>query len=198
MSRQGSSKRGYRVKKDERFEIRIAGFGGQGIVTIGRILGEAFSIYEGKNSVNTQSYGPESRGGACRSEVVVSDGEIHYPNVRKADLFIALSQVALDTYIADLREGGILLFDPNSVKNVPDRDKYRVYEVPTMEIAHDIGGVKFQNSVALGALYRLIAHMIKESSLRQAISRNVPPKTVGTNMNAFQRGMNYGEEDRGT
>ena len=94
--------------------------------------------------------------------MVVSDGEIHYPNVRKADLFIALSQVALDTYIADLREGGILLFDPNSVKNVPDRDKYRVYEVPTMEIAHDIGGVRFQNSVALGALYRLIAHMIKE------------------------------------
>jgi 2-oxoglutarate ferredoxin oxidoreductase subunit gamma len=186
------------VKKDERFEIRIAGFGGQGIVTIGRILGEAFSIYEGKNSVNTQSYGPESRGGACRSEVVVSDGEIHYPNVRKADLFIALSQVALDTYIADLREGGILLLDPHSVKNVLHRDKYRVYEVPTMEIAHDIGGVKFQNSVALGALFPLIAHMIKVSSIRQAISGNVPPKTVETNMEAFQRGMNYAEENRGT
>jgi len=63
--------------------------------------------------------------------------------VRKADLFIALSQGALDTYIADLKEGGILLLDPNSVKNVPDRDKYQVYEVPTMEVAHDIGGVKF-------------------------------------------------------
>ncbi len=186
------------MKKNERFEIRIAGFGGQGVMTIGRILGEAFSLHEGKNSVNTQSYGPESRGGACRSEVVVSDGEIHYPNVRKADLFIALSQVGLDTYIADLREGGILLLDPNAVKNVPQRKKYQVYEVPTMEIAHDIGGVKFQNSVALGALYRLIAHMIKKSSLRQAISRNVPPETVETNMEAFHRGMRYGEEERRT
>jgi len=182
--------------KTPRFEIRIAGFGGQGVVTIGRILGEAFTIYEGKNSVNTHSYGPESRGGACKSEVVVSGGEIHYPNVRKADLFIALSQVAVDTYIADLKGGGILLIDPHSVKNVPDRDKYRVYEVPTMEIAHDIGGVKFQNSVALGALYPLIAHMIKESSLRQGISNNVPSETVGINMGAFERGMRYAEEGK--
>lgn len=181
--------------KIKRYEIRIAGFGGQGVVTIGRILGEAFSIWEGKNSVNTQSYGPESRGGACRSEVVVSDGEIHYPNVRKADVFIALSQVALDTYIADLKEGGILLIDPKSVKDLPDQDKYRVYKVPTMDIAHGIGGVKFQNSVALGALYRLIAHMIKESSLRQAISQNVPSETVEINIEAFKRGMDYVREN---
>ena len=184
------------MSKNERFEIRIAGFGGQGVLTIGRILGEAFTLYEGKNSVNTQSYGPESRGGACRSEVVVSDGEIHYPNVRRADLFIALSQVALNTYMADLKPGGILLVDPRSVKTVPDRDKYRLHEVPTMEIAHDIGGVKFQNSVALGALFPLIAHMIKESSIRQAIARNVPPETVEINMEAFKRGMDYGRQDR--
>lgn len=184
------------MSKNERFEIRIAGFGGQGVVTIGRILGEAFTIYEGKNSVNTQSYGPESRGGACRSEVVVSDEEIHYPNVRRADLFIALSQVALNTYMADLKQGGILLVDPRSVKTVPDRDKYRVHEVPTMEIAHDMGGVKFQNSVALGALFPLIAHMIKESSIRQAIARNVPPETVEINMEAFKRGMDYGRQER--
>jgi len=182
--------------KIPRYEIRIAGFGGQGVVTIGRILGEAFTLYEGKNSVNTHSYGPESRGGACRSEVVVSDGEIHYPNVRVADLFIALSQVALDSYIGYVKEGGIVLIDPRSVKNVPDRGKYRVYEVPTMDIAHEIGGVRFQNSVALGALYPLIAHMIEESSLRQAISNNVPPETVGINMGAFERGMRYAEEGK--
>ncbi len=151
------------MSKIKRYEIRIAGFGGQGVVTIGRILGEAFSIWEGKNSVNTQSYGPESRGGACKSEVVVSDGEIHYPNVRKADVLIALSQVALDTYIADLREGGILLIDPKLVKDLKDPDKYQVYKVPTMDIAHEIGGVKFQNSVALGALYLLISNLISSS-----------------------------------
>jgi 2-oxoglutarate ferredoxin oxidoreductase subunit gamma len=193
-----SSKEGQSVRQNERFEIRVAGFGGQGVVTIGRILGEAFAIFEGKNAVNTQSYGPESRGGACRSEVVVSDGEIHYPNVWRADLFVALSQVALDTYISDLKEEGILLIDPHAVKHVPDRDSYRVYEVPTMEIAHEIGGVKFQNSVAMGALYPLITHLIKESSLREAISRNVPPETVEVNLEAFERGMSYGKDPKGS
>jgi 2-oxoglutarate ferredoxin oxidoreductase subunit gamma len=196
MSAQGIVDRGGKMVKTRRYEIRIAGFGGQGVVTIGRILGEAFTLYEGKNSVNTHSYGPESRGGACKSEVVVSDGEIHYPNVRVADLFIALSQVALDSYIGYVKEGGIVLIDPRSVKNVPDRDKYRVHEVPTMDIAHEIGGVKFQNSVALGALFPLIAHMIKESSLRKAISGNVPPKTVEINLRAFERGMRYAEEGK--
>lgn len=183
------------MNRIKRFEIRIAGFGGQGIVTIGRILGEAFSLFEGKNAVLTQSYGPESRGGACKSEVVVSDKEIHYPNVRKADVLVALSQVALDTYYADLKEGGILLVDPKSVKNVPDRDNYQVYEVPTMEIAYTVGEVKFQNSVALGALYPLIAHLIKDSSLREAISKNVPPQTVERNIEAFNRGMSYVKGD---
>ncbi len=96
------------MQEYKRFEIRVAGFGGQGVVTIGRVLGVAFTIYEGLNSVNTRSYGPESRGGACRSEVVVSQGEIHYPSVRKADVLVALSQTALDTYIRDLKEDGII------------------------------------------------------------------------------------------
>ncbi len=179
------------MSKIKRFEIRIAGFGGQGVVTIGRILGEAFSIHEGKNSVNTQSYGPESRGGACKSEVVVSDGELYYPTVRTADVLIALSQVALDIYIVDLKEGGILLVDSKSVKGLPEEDKYKTYKVPTMDIAHEVGGVKFQNVVALGALYPLISDLIKESSLRDAISRNVPSKTVEINIKAFERGMHY-------
>jgi 2-oxoglutarate ferredoxin oxidoreductase subunit gamma len=175
----------------DRFEIRIAGFGGQGVVTTGRILGEAFSLFEGKNAVVTQSYGPESRGGACRSEVVISDGRINYPNVRKADVFVALSQVAFDTYCAGLKEGGILLVDPKAVKNIPDRDRYTVYEVPTMEIAHTVGTVKFQNTVALGALHPLINHLIKNASLRKAISKNVPSKTVDGNLEAFERGRRY-------
>ena len=90
-----------------RFEIRIAGFGGQGVVTIGKVLGHAFSLYEGVNWVNTRSYGPESRGGACRSELVVASGEIHYPGVRNADILVALSQSALSAYIGDLKTGRI-------------------------------------------------------------------------------------------
>jgi 2-oxoglutarate ferredoxin oxidoreductase subunit gamma len=173
---------------NRRFEIRIAGFGGQGIVTIGRILGTAFTAFDGLNSVNTQSYGPESRGGACRSEVVVSHGEINYPYVRRADIFVCLSQLAFDTYRYDLKEGGILLIDPGSVK--PD-DAYALYQVPTMKLAQEIGSIKYQNSVALGALYPLLKEFLKESSLRQALSENVPEKTVSDNLVAFEKGKKY-------
>ena len=174
------------MQENQRFEIRVAGFGGQGVVTIGRVLGSAFTIYEGINSVNTHSYGPESRGGACRSEVVVSQGEIHYPSVRKADVLVALSQTALDTYKRDLKIDGILLIDPNSVKDVPKN--LVCYEVPAMEIAHSVGNIKYQNSVVLGALAALLESMIKKVSLKSAVSENVPPNTIEKNIEAFEAG----------
>lgn len=172
-----------------RFEIRVAGFGGQGVVTIGRVLGVAFTIYEGLNSVNTHSYGPESRGGSCRSEVVVSQGEIHYPSVRKADILIALSQTALDTYKRDLKQGATLLIDPNAVKDVPPG--IVCYRVPAMEIAHSVGNVKYQNSVVLGALAALLKSMIKKESLILAVSQNVPTNTIEKNLEAFEKGWAY-------
>ncbi len=175
--------------KNSRFEIRIAGFGGQGVVTIGRVLGVAFTIHEGINSVNTHSYGPESRGGSCRSEVVISQGEIHYPSVRKADILVALSQTALDTYKQDLKGEGILLIDPNSVKDVPK--SLVCYRVPAMEIGHSVGNVKYQNSAVLGALAALLKSMIKKESLKSAVSENVPLETIEKNIEAFEKGWAY-------
>ena len=177
------------MMNNSRFEIRVAGFGGQGVVTIGRVLGVAFTIHAGINSVNTHSYGPESRGGSCRSEVVVSQGEIHYPSVRKADILVALSQTALETYKRDLKENGILLIDPNSVKDIPDG--IVCFEVPAMEIAHSVGNVKYQNSVVLGALAGLLKSLIKKESLKSAVAENVPPKTVEKNIEAFEKGWAY-------
>lgn len=179
------------MTRHRRFEIRIAGFGGQGVVTIGKILGTAFSLYGGKNSVNTQSYGPESRGGACRSELVVSDGEINYPYVRKADVLIALSQLALDTYIGDLKEGGLLVIDTDAVKSVPDAGRFRLHQVPTVVLAHQTGEVQYQNTVALGVLYELISDLIGEAPLLQALREGVPPKTLSANLAAFEKGRNY-------
>jgi 2-oxoglutarate ferredoxin oxidoreductase subunit gamma len=174
------------MKDSTRFEIRIAGFGGQGIVTIGKVLGHAFSILEGVNSVNTRSYGPESRGGACRSELVVAQGEIHYPGVRSADILVALSQTALDAYIGDLKTGGILLMDPHSVSDIPTT--VNAFEVPAMEIANAVGSVKFQNAAALGALAALLSARIKKESIAHAVCDHVPPKTRKKNMDAFERG----------
>jgi 2-oxoglutarate ferredoxin oxidoreductase subunit gamma len=179
------------VKNARRFEIRIAGFGGQGVVTVGKILGTAFTVFEGKNSVNTQSYGPESRGGACRSEVIVSEGRINYPHVRAADVFIALSQPALDTYLEGLKPGGVLVIDPHAVKNVPAAERFAVYEIHTMALARKAGSLKFQNAVALGALLPLLEGALSEDSLRKALAENVPPETLEKNLAALAEGMTY-------
>ena len=174
----------------KRYEIRIAGFGGQGVVTVGKIVGAAAALYDKKNAVQTQSYGPESRGGACKAEVVLSDGEIHYPKVRMADVLVALSQPALDIYVKELKPGGLLIIDPLTViKEVP-RSDIRVVKVPTAEIAMSVGNKKFQNMVALGALASLTG-VISEKALENAIEETVPPKTLAQNLEAFKKGMEY-------
>ncbi|HSR11700.1 MAG TPA: 2-oxoacid:acceptor oxidoreductase family protein [Thermodesulfobacteriota bacterium] len=174
----------------KRYEIRIAGFGGQGVVTVGKIVGLAAALYDGKNAVQTQSYGPESRGGACKSEVVLSDGKIHYPKVRNADVLVALSQPALDIYLKDLKPGGVVIIDPLTViKEVPRTD-VKVVKVPTAEIALKVGNKKFQNMVALGALAK-VSGVIDSGSFEKAIGDSVPPKTLTQNLEAFKKGKEY-------
>jgi 2-oxoglutarate ferredoxin oxidoreductase subunit gamma len=174
----------------KRYEIRIAGFGGQGVVTVGKIVGAAAALYDKKNAVQTQSYGPESRGGACKSEVVLSDGKIHYPKVRMADVLVALSQPALDIYLKDLKPGGILIIDPLTViKEVPRTD-VKVVKVPTAEIALQLGNKKFQNMVALGALASMTG-VISREAFEKAIKDSVPPRTLGQNLEAFKKGNEH-------
>jgi 2-oxoglutarate ferredoxin oxidoreductase subunit gamma len=177
----------------KRYEIRIAGFGGQGVVTIGKIIGIAAVLYDKKNAVQTQSYGPESRGGACKAEVVLSDGEIHYPKVRSADVLVALSQTAQDVYVKDLKPGGLLIIDPLTVTKEVPRSDIRVVKVPTTEIALKVGNKKFQNMVALGALCHLTG-VVSRKALERAIAEVIPPKTLTQNMEAFKKGMEYVRE----
>jgi 2-oxoglutarate ferredoxin oxidoreductase subunit gamma len=177
----------------KRYEIRIAGFGGQGVVTIGKIVGLAAALYDKKNAVQTQSYGPESRGGACKAEVVLSDGQIHYPKVRSADVLVALSQTAQDAYLKELKPGGLLIIDPLTVVKEPARSDIRVVKVPTAEIAHQLGNKKFQNMVALGVLCQLTG-VISPEALEKAIADTVPPKTLSQNLEAFKKGMTHGRE----
>ena len=174
----------------KRYEIRIAGFGGQGVVTVGKIVGIAAALYDKKNAVQTQSYGPESRGGACKSEVVLSDGEIHYPKVRTADVLVALSQPALDVYLKDLKPGGLLIIDPLTVIKPVPRTDVKVIKVPTAEIAMEAGNRKFQNMAALGALASLTG-VISREALEKAIRESVPPNTLAANLEAFKKGMEY-------
>jgi 2-oxoglutarate ferredoxin oxidoreductase subunit gamma len=166
-----------------RTEIRIAGFGGQGVVLAGQLLGEA-AIRDGKRAVQTQSYGPESRGGAARSEIVVSDQEIDYPKVIKADILVALSQTAFDKYRGAVKEGGKIIVDSDLVEFKGEK----ISAVPFAKTADTIGKRMVANSVMLGYLLASTG-VIAMESMEAIIRERVPKHTIELNLEAFQRGI---------
>jgi 2-oxoglutarate ferredoxin oxidoreductase subunit gamma len=177
----------------DRYEIRLSGSGGQGLILAGRILAEAVAIYEDRNAVQTQSYGPEARGGASKAEVVISDGEIDYPKAVSLDLLLSLTQVSCTRYITDLKKGGILIIDSGTIKDVPEGD-FKIYSAPIADIAiQSVGKAVVTNIVALGILTK-ISGVVKEQSVRDAILARVPKGTEELNMKAFDEGLRVGGE----
>jgi 2-oxoglutarate ferredoxin oxidoreductase subunit gamma len=166
-----------------RTEIRVAGFGGQGVVLAGRLLGEA-AILDGKRAVQTQSYGPESRGGAARSEVVVSDEEIDYPKVIKADILVALSQTAFDKFRDAVKDDGKIIVDSDLVKAGSDA----VRSVPFTKTADELGKRMVANSVMLGYLVASTGVMAT-ASMEATIREKVPKHTTEINLEAFAKGV---------
>jgi 2-oxoglutarate ferredoxin oxidoreductase subunit gamma len=177
----------------DRYEMRLSGSGGQGLILAGKILAEAVVIYDGRNAVQTQSYGPEARGGASKAEVVVADGEIDYPKVLDLDLLLALTQVSCTKYSADLKAGGTLIVDSGLVKDLPKGD-YKIYRAPITEIAvKKVGKAVVTNIVALGILTK-ISRVASEDAVRKAILSRVPKGTEELNMKAFDEGLKAGED----
>ena len=175
-----------------RLEIRVAGFGGQGVIRTGLILAAAACIYGDKNAVQTQSYGPESRGGACKSEVVISDEEIDFPKVTKPDFLITMSQEAYTNYAEDVKKGGILLLDSDMVPKQQDVSNIRVFEVPATKMAEELGKSIVANVVMLGA-FTSITNLLDAEAVKKSISSNVPKGAIKLNMDAFEKGYEYGK-----
>jgi len=175
-----------------RVEVRFAGFGGQGIIKSGIIIGTAACIYARKNAVQTQSYGPESRGGACKSEVVITEDEIDFPKVIKPDILIAMSQHAYNEYAEDLKSGGILIMDSHMIPHEKEIGKTQVFRVPATKIAEKIGKRIVANIVMLGAV-AAITNLLDKKAIREAIKGNVPRGTEKLNLKAFERGYEYGK-----
>jgi 2-oxoglutarate ferredoxin oxidoreductase subunit gamma len=171
----------------KRIEIRISGLGGQGVVLAGQILGKA-AVYDGKNAVQTQSYGAEARGSSAKSEVIISDSKIGFPMVRKCDILVALSQEAVDRNIKDLKEDGVLLVDDGIVKVLPET-KARIFKLPASQIAETSFKDKlYANIVILGALTKL-TKVVSEESMKQAIADSVPKKVANRNLQAYSKGL---------
>lgn len=169
--------------------IRLAGFGGQGIVMAGYVLGHA-GVLDGGNALQTQSYGSESRGGACKSDVIISEGEILDLAPSTLDVLVAMSQPALDKYLPNLKEDGTLIYDSGLVKT--GNGDMRAFGLPATDIAHNtFGRDVVANVIMLGCLAGL-TEAVSRDSLRKAISESVPPKTVDMNLEAFEEGFKRG------
>ncbi len=168
-----------------RYEVRLAGSGGQGLILAGIILAEAGGIYDGKFVCQTQSYGPEARGGASKAEVVISDAEIDYPKAIQPDVLLAMNQKSLDAFIVDLKPGGLLLVDADLVKEVPAS---RSLALPFTRIARDLGRAMAANIVALGALAQ-VTGVVSLQSLTAAVLARVPKGTEDLNRRALAAGV---------
>jgi 2-oxoglutarate ferredoxin oxidoreductase subunit gamma len=178
------------------YEIRLSGEGGQGLVLAGKIHAEAAAIYDERNATQSQSYGPEARGGASKSEVIISDGEIDYPKAENLDLQLALTQEALDKYWKDLRPGGWLVIDCDAVSRIPAGD-WRVVRVPFVRLAREkLGKAVVANIIALGVIVRL-AKVVSEDAAEQAILARVPRGTEDLNRKAYRLGLEVASEQVG-
>jgi 2-oxoglutarate ferredoxin oxidoreductase subunit gamma len=177
-----------------RREVRLSGFGGQGIMTAGHILGKAAALFDQHHVTMIKSYGPESRGGASSAQVIISDREIAYPHLTEPELLVAMSQEAYAKYIEELKSDGLLLIDEDLVELDPPRDDIQVRAIPATRIAErELGRKIVANIVMLGFVAANI-DAVSYEALRDAVLSSVPKGTEELNQKAFERGYRFGVE----
>lgn len=174
-----------------RKEVKLAGFGGQGIILMSVMLANAAGYYDDKEIAQTQSYGPEARGGACQAAVVISDEEIDYIKCMNPDIFVAMSQAALDKYLDDVDvKTAVVLIDDSLVTNVPDTIK-TLYKVPATTIAtEECGNRMSANTVMLSAMVKLTG-LIPMDALKSTITGHLPEKFHKVNLKALDAAVDY-------
>ncbi|MFH1741743.1 MAG: 2-oxoacid:acceptor oxidoreductase family protein [bacterium] len=177
-----------------RTEIKVGGFGGQGVILTGLVLGKAAALFGGKNATMIQSFGPEARGSACSAQVVVADEEILYPYVRQPNLLVVISQEAYTKFIPELAPDGVLLYEEDLV-HIDNRIGDRVARgVPATRIAEELGNRIVINMVMLG-FFTASTGLLSEEAVREAIRASVPRGTEELNLLAFGQGFDHGRTD---
>jgi 2-oxoglutarate ferredoxin oxidoreductase subunit gamma len=177
----------------DRYEIRLAGSGGQGLVLGGLILAEAAAVYEGRNATQSQSYGPESRGGASKSEIIISDKEIDYPKATHIDVLLLMTEAAADKYLKDTPETALVVADADLVPG-PIPEKFRSVKAPITRLAKETVGKEFvANIVALGLLQALTS-IVSTSALEKAVLGRVPKGTEELNLKALRAGREAAQQ----
>jgi len=176
-------------------EIRIGGFGGQGVILCGMILGRAACIFDKKYATLTQSFGPEARGGACAVQVIISEKPILYPYVTQPNVLAVMSQAAADKFVPEIRPGGCLIIEKDLVQFKAPPQKVNLHPVPATRIAEDIGRKIVQNIVMVGFI-TAVTQLLPPEAVHQSVRRSVPPGTETINLMAFDKGYEYGEKER--
>ena len=171
-----------------RKEIRLAGFGGQGIGLAGLILGKAVSLYDGLEAVMTQAYGPEARGGASSTNLVVADRPIDYPFIQEADVLVTLSQEAYARFRSEAKPEAIVIIDEDLVQ---PSSQDTCLKIPATKLAEDLGRRIVANVVMLG-FFTAATDLVKRESIEEAIKTSVRANVVELNMKAFTAGFEYG------
>jgi len=173
-----------------RQEIVITGFGGQGIVLAGQILGKAASLIDHKESTLTQSYGPEARGGACSAQVIISSSAVHYPYVRNPDILVCLSQEGYNKFHGMMKEKGMVLVDQDLITGIMS-GIHDLYVIPATRMAEELGSKMMANVVMLG-FFTAITNAVSPGALRGTVAETVPARTREKNLAAFDKGYDYG------
>ncbi len=172
-------------------EIRIAGFGGQGVMLSAHIIGKAAAVYQGAYATMTQSFGPEARGGAASAQVILSDKPILYPYVTRPDVLIAMSQEAYTRFLPELKPNGLLLLESDLVRISDLPSGIRVHSIPATRLAEELGRRMVLNVVMVG-FFGAITGLLEPDALRKAVMDSVPPATRDLNVRAFEKGFEYG------
>ena len=172
-------------------EIRIAGFGGQGVILAAVVIGKAAAIFEGGYATMTQSFGPEARGGSSSAQVILSSEPILYPYVAQPDVLVVMSQEAYTRFAPQLKPGGILIAERELVKMDPIPSGELVYTVPATRLAEELGRKVVLNIVMVG-FFGAVAKLVEPDALRQAVADSVPPAMQKLNLQAFDKGFEYG------
>ncbi len=171
-------------------EMRFSGFGGQGIIRSGIIVGRAVSIYDGGFSTMNQNFGPEARGGACSAQLVVSDSKILYPYVVRTDFLVAMSQDGYNKFEPEVKDDGVLIIDEDLVE--PDTKK-KILAIPATRLAEEVGHRIFANVVMLGFVTATTG-VVSVEAMRKTIPESVPKNFIDKNLKAFEKGYEFGQK----
>jgi 2-oxoglutarate ferredoxin oxidoreductase subunit gamma len=174
-------------------EIKFSGFGGQGVILAGIIIGRAASIYANKFATLTQSFGPEARGSACSAQLIVSDESVLYPYVTRPEILMAISQEACNKFLPEVTDDATLIIEEDLVQPQGVKPGMKVYSIPATRIAEEIGRKMILNIVMVG-FFTAVTGLIEYDAVRDAVRASVPQGTEVMNMKAFDRGYKYGEE----